>query len=133
METVNYIISNRSYFSAFETDIDERLCEQLMNRSWGGSLEIAAISKVMRWELSRSGELVTPFDNTTLEASKGQNLPCAAPQGTLQCWYHQESWTAFDSQRTSPFERRYYGSESLFRLVHWEWWNSESVSNYTRD
>ena len=42
-----------------------------MNRSWGGNLEIAAISElynlgVVVWELSREGRLVTPFDNIAL-------------------------------------------------------------------
>ena len=43
-ETVDHIISNRSFYSAFETNMKERLTEQLMSRSWGGHLEIAAMS-----------------------------------------------------------------------------------------
>ena len=43
-ETVDYIITRRSYFSGFEPNIDVRLSEQLINRSWGGHLEIAAMS-----------------------------------------------------------------------------------------
>ena len=75
-ETVQHVIKYRGYFSNFETDIDERLSEQLMNRSWGGNLEIAAISElynvgVVVWELSREGRLVTPIDNAAMAASLG--------------------------------------------------------------
>ena len=43
--TVKWITANKSYFSNFETDIDERLSEQRKNHSWGGNLEIQAISE----------------------------------------------------------------------------------------
>ena len=73
---MEHVIAHKSYFANFETDIDERLSKQLIDRSWVGNLEIAAISEVYKvgiivWELSRAGELVTPFDNTPLAASKG--------------------------------------------------------------
>ena len=47
-----------------------------MNHLWGGHLEIAAICElynvgVVVWELSHSGELVTPFDTSRMAASKG--------------------------------------------------------------
>ena len=32
-ETVEYIIANRSFYSEYEVDIEERLFEKLMNRS----------------------------------------------------------------------------------------------------
>ena len=78
-ETVDYIISNKDYFSWFETEIDERLTEQLFNRSWGGHLEIEAMSElynvgILIWELSQSGQLVAPFDNRALAASKGLRI-----------------------------------------------------------
>lgn len=79
-ETVDHLIANKTNFAEFETNIDWRLSDQRMDRSWGGSLEIAAISDlynvgILVWELSREGELVTPFDNTQVAASKGlQNL-----------------------------------------------------------
>ena len=44
-ETVEYIIANRSFYSDYEVDIEERLFEQLMNRSWGGHMEIDAIAR----------------------------------------------------------------------------------------
>ena len=74
-ETVDYIISEKSHFSAFDTDIDRRLSEQLLKRTWGGHLEIAAMSElyivhIKVWELSSSGELAAPFDNTNLATSK---------------------------------------------------------------
>ena len=52
-ETVNWVIKHKSYFAEFETNIDERLSKQLMNRSWGGELEIKAMS-----ELYNAGVLV---------------------------------------------------------------------------
>ena len=75
-EMVNWNIKHRSYFSEFETNIDERLSKQLMNQSWGGELEIKAMSElynvgVLVWELSQSGQLVAPHDTTKLAASKG--------------------------------------------------------------
>ena len=75
-ETVKHINARRSYFSHFDTNIDDRLSEQLRNYSWGGHLEIAAISELYNvgvtvWELSHSGELVTPFDTSKMAASKG--------------------------------------------------------------
>ena len=62
---VEQIIAKKSHFSPFETDIDERLSNLLMNRSWGGELEIVAISQfynvgIIIWELSQSGELAKP-------------------------------------------------------------------------
>ena len=41
---MEYVIKNKRYFSAFATDIDERLAEQLMNRAWSENLEIKAKS-----------------------------------------------------------------------------------------
>ena len=78
-ETVDYVINHRRYFTEFETDIDERLSKQLMNHSWGGNLEIAAISKlydvgILVRELSQSGQLVAPFDNSKLAAAKGRPI-----------------------------------------------------------
>ena len=58
-----------------------------MNRSWGGNLEIAAMSEhykvgIVVWELSRAGVLVTPFDNTPLAASKSlKNLNLSRHRG----------------------------------------------------
>ena len=86
-ETVDYIILHRGYFASFETDIDVRLSKQLVNRSWGGNLEIEAISElynvgILVWELSKKGELITPFDNTPLAASKGlKNLYLSRHRG----------------------------------------------------
>ena len=34
VECVEYIISHKSHFSRFETDIDQRLSEQLLTRTW---------------------------------------------------------------------------------------------------
>ena len=73
---VDWIIAHKQSFSDFETDIDERLSEQLMDRSWGGNLELRAICEcynvgIVVRELSQDGKLVTPFDNTTLAISKG--------------------------------------------------------------
>ena len=53
-ETVDYILSNKELFSEFELEIDKRL---LIYRSWGGNLEIAAISSlydigILVWKLS---------------------------------------------------------------------------------
>ena len=67
-KTVDHIISRKAYFSQFEPNIDQRLSEQLMNCSWGGNMEIAASSElydigILVWELSESGELVTPVNN----------------------------------------------------------------------
>ena len=45
-KTVEHVIAHKSYFSEFETDIDSRLSEQLMNCSWGGHLEVTAISEL---------------------------------------------------------------------------------------
>ena len=72
-------------FSEFELDIDKRLGEQLINRSWGGNLEIAAISAlydigILVWELSRSGELVTPFNNIKTSDVKGLENLCLVRQ-----------------------------------------------------
>ena len=39
-EVVDHIISHKSYFSSFDTDIDKRLSEQMINCSLGGNLEI---------------------------------------------------------------------------------------------
>ena len=71
IETVEYLIANRDRFSDFETDIGERLPEQLINCSWGGHIEITAVSKLYNvdislFELSKAGELVTPFSSTTV-------------------------------------------------------------------
>ena len=75
-EVVNHIIAHRSYFSSWEPDIDGRLSEQLMNHSWGGHLEIQAISEfynvgIVVWQLSEAGELVSSINNTPLAATKG--------------------------------------------------------------
>ena len=78
-EIAEWVITHKKYFSVFGTDIDERISEQLMNRSWGGDLELEAMSEhynvgIFVWELSQSGLLVAPFDNTTLAASKGLQI-----------------------------------------------------------
>ena len=79
-ETVEYIIANRSFYSEYEVNIEERLFEQLMNRSWGGHMEIDAIAKrynvgIVVWELSKTGQLVTPISKPRPISSKGpQNL-----------------------------------------------------------
>ena len=75
-ETLYYIISHNRKFSVFDTDIDWRLSEQRVNRTWGGSLELAGMSELYKvgikvWELSSSGELVARFDNTDVAATKG--------------------------------------------------------------
>ena len=62
-EVVDHVIDHRSYLSSFDADIDGRLSQQLIDRSWGGHLEIQAISQlynvgIMVWELSVTGELV---------------------------------------------------------------------------
>ena len=41
---MEYVIGNKRDLSAFATDIDERLAEQLMNRAWGENLETKAKS-----------------------------------------------------------------------------------------
>ena len=66
-ETVKYITANKYLFSDFGINIDERVIEQQNDRSWGGNMKIAAISKrynvgVIVWELSKSGELITPIN-----------------------------------------------------------------------
>ena len=43
---MEYVIKNKRYFSAFATDIDERLAEQLMNPALGENLEIKAKSEL---------------------------------------------------------------------------------------
>ena len=45
-EVVDHVITHKSYFSSFDTDIDKRLSEQLINCSWGGNLEIQATSEL---------------------------------------------------------------------------------------
>ena len=37
-EAVEYIIANRSFYSGYEVNIEARLYEQLMHRSWGGHI-----------------------------------------------------------------------------------------------
>jgi len=44
-EVVDHVIIHKNYFSSFDTNIDKRLSEQLVNHSWGGHLEIQAISE----------------------------------------------------------------------------------------
>ena len=39
-ETVDYLIANKGWFSQFDTDIDARLSEQLMDRTWGITLRL---------------------------------------------------------------------------------------------
>ena len=91
-ETVEYIISQRSFFSAFEIDIDGRLSKQLMNGVWGGNMEIAAISElydvgIKVWELGSSGELISTFDNT----------PEALPKGLKTLWLVRHRGVHYDS------------------------------------
>ena len=79
-ETVKYITANKYLFSDFGINIDERVIEQQNDRSWGGNMEIAAISKrydvgVIVWELSKYGELLTPINEPRPRFSSGpQNL-----------------------------------------------------------
>ena len=75
-ETVEYIIANRCFYSDYELDIEERLFEKLMNRSWGGHMEIDAIAKrynvgIVIWELSKTGQLVTPISKPRPISSEG--------------------------------------------------------------
>ena len=53
----------------------ERLAEQSINRSWGGHLEIAAMSDlyqagILIWQLSRSGELTSISNNPSMTGVK---------------------------------------------------------------
>ena len=59
-EMINYVLAHKSYFSGFDTDIDRRLSDQQMNRSWGGNLEIVAMSElynvgILVWKMSHLG------------------------------------------------------------------------------
>ena len=70
------IIIHKKYFSSFDTNIEKRLSEQLINRTWGGNIDIQAISELYNvdirvWELSKTGELSMPFNNTPLTALEG--------------------------------------------------------------
>ena len=82
------VISQRSYFSEFDTAIDERISELRKNHSWGGNLEIAAISKLYKvgivvWELSKTGQLVTPINEprSIIAAEDSMNLNLVRHRG----------------------------------------------------
>ena len=79
-ETVEYIIVNRSFYSDYGAEIEERLFEKLMNRSWGGHMEIDAIARrynvgIIVWELSKAGQLVTPINKPQPTVSKYPQNP----------------------------------------------------------
>ena len=77
-ETVEYVRANKSYFMQYGyniNSINKRLEEQMKNSSWGGNLEIAAISKrynvgIILWELSEKGELITPINEPQVSSSR---------------------------------------------------------------
>ena len=101
-EVVDYIIANKRLFSDYEVNIDERLFEQLMNRSWGGYMEIIAMSMrygvgIVVWQLSSTGQLVTPINLLKSTASKdpqilrfvrhwGIHYDCVLPKYGNRCW-----------------------------------------------
>ena len=68
---IDWIINHKEWFFPYETKKDRRLAEQLLDQTWGGNMEIAAMSEMYNiaikvWELSSSGNLIASFDNTSI-------------------------------------------------------------------
>ena len=79
VRTVDYIIGHKESFSGFDINIDERLSEQLLTTTWGGHIELSAISRLYNvdikvWELSKSGGLTATCVRAPSLASRSKTL-----------------------------------------------------------